>query len=91
MDEEIILEALKKMESVGLVEHQGGKYRLTTAGSIYAHMLLRSKPEAWLLLTRLLRSTMNLEEAIDTLTATILTVFFNLKPDEAKRLVGVET
>jgi len=38
MDEEIILEALKKMESGGLVEClDGNLYRLTTAGLVYGY------------------------------------------------------
>jgi len=88
MDEKIILEALKKMESGGLVERLNGNlYRLTTAGLIYAHTLLKSKPEAWVLLSRLLRNTMNLEDALDCLTAAVLTVFFNLTSDKARRLL----
>ena len=88
MDEKIILEALEKMESGGLVEHlDGNLYRLTTAGLVYAHTLLRSKPEAWILLNRLLRNTMNPEDALETLTTTVLTVFFNLNPEEARNLL----
>ena len=92
MDEEIILEALKKMESGGLVERlDGDLYRLTTAGLLYAHTLLRSKPEARVFLSHLLRNTMNPEDALETLTITVLTVFFNLNPEEARNLLtGVE-
>ena len=88
MDEKIILEALKKMESGGLVERlDGNLYRLTTAGLVYAHTLLRSKPEAWVFLSHLLRNTMNPEGALEMLTITVLTVFFNLNPEEARNLL----